>query len=519
MVWGAWGIARRNIEESDMAGRSSLPSFWEAVLDNPTYARPYLECILDPDGENITLEGVNGLTACDAVLNEIDIDPEFSSEIVLQGMRLTFRDPDEFYASFSGRSSRTFRKVQRVLAQAASTTEAILRPGLFPFSAGDEVTFSDGTNSERKTLVTASDTVIAWSGNLTNSYAAGSLVSTIPITGSEVLVRLKLDNTPGEGFTDYINLYRGVVREPFKWEGTQGVLELDSLLGKLLNKPMRIHSSSTSPTDRMTSSGNLETSFVWSDDAETTLSGITVYAGAQLGQWTVSIISGGGDYNNLLVTGPGIEQMTGRTDVDFYDGTDSSDSQICIPAANWGTPTDGDQLIFYISANFQQKTVPEVLYEILKDYGGISSSYIDVGGTGVTDTSQLTYSFNKMYSIVSDTLISLSIDEEMTVMQAVLMVQPHGMCYLGQMVGGNLRVIMLHPDFRLASLTPDAVGNPEVSHSDLINEFKVYYNWSYNAREYAGFPRVYPENDGENASYLLHGKKVSKEIFCPGINN
>lgn len=499
-----------------MAGKGSLPSGWQTIMENPagTECKPYIQVIIDPSGEAITLSTTHSVNNIQTIVGEFNPDPTFSSEQILSDLNISFTDPDEYFAAFTSRGSRYFKNVTRITSESTTNNPVGLNSGLGEFTNGDKLTISDGNNKE--TFTCNSDTatdLVGWDGSLSNTYAAGAMISSIPLIGTEVEVRLKL-----EGQTGYVTIFRGFVREAFEWNGMRATLKLDNYLAKVFDKEMKIHASSPSATSRATISGNLESTLTWSAGASTALAAVTVYTGAKLGQWTVTMGDDVGGYNSFHVTGPDDFEDTGFTNADYYDETDATDSQIKIASADWTSPTAGDVLTFYVCANFSAKTVPEIIYEILNGYGGVAAANIDVGGTGVTDTSALTYSFNEAYHNLQGDTITFSFDSEHTIMQAILAILPHSICYLGQMLNGNLRLVALDPDFGMASLTPTVIGNPEVSSSDVINEFTVKYAWDYEAGDYQSSV-IWPEGDSSNASYEIHGRKKEQEVKAPGVNN
>lgn len=499
-----------------MAGKTSLPTGWQTALENPAGCKPYIEVIIDPDGDAVTLTTTHSVQQIDNIINEFNPDPTVSSESILKDLNITFTDPDEYFAAFTGRASRYFKRINRITSQSTATNPVGLNTGLGEFAENDTVTISDGTNSESFTCNGDTATnFVGWDGSLSNTYAAGSQISSLPVTGNEVEVRLRLVGQSG-----YVVIFRGFVREPFQWDGTKAVLKLDNYLSKMFDKPMRICDISPTPTERATLSGNLETSLSWSTGATTSLYEVTVYEGARLGQWTITMGADVGGYYAYHVSGPGEIEDTGFTNADYYDGTDDTDSQIRIATGDWDTIQSGDILTFYVSANFVEKTVPEIVYQILHDYGDIEDGNIDVSPTGITDAGALTYSFNEAYNNLSSDTMTFSIDSEHTIIQAVMLMLPQSLCYIGQMLNGNLRMVVLDPDFAMASLTPTVIGNPTVSHSDIINEFIVNYAWDYSdSAEDNVKTKTWPDSDDTNASYDIHGRKVTETIMAPGLNS
>jgi len=279
---------------------------------------------------------------------------------------------------------------------------------------------------------------------------------------------------------------------------------------------MRLHASSTSPTQRTNTSGSLATSLAWNTGSSGTCSGVTTYTGAQIGEWVVTF----SDNTNFTVNGANCKDKAGTTGANFFDQTDATDSQIQIPSVNWGgTRATDDTLTFYISANFENKTVPEIIYELLGSYAGVSDDYIDVGGTGVTDTSErANYSFNKAYYVLSTESISISFDQPITIGEAIITVNAHAMAYLTQMTGGNFRLFLLNPQYQFPSygLDRNEIMDIQNYRTEYINEFIINYGWDYTNGEYQ-YTYTYPPSDNENPSYQYFGKKRTHTIEMPGM--
>jgi hypothetical protein len=317
-----------------------------------------------------------------------------------------------------------------------------------------------------------------------------------------------------EGVAGSLTLFKGIVSESFEWQGTQATLKIDNYLKSALNKPLRILSGSPSPTYQARLNGSLATSFIWSDGAVTTLAAVTVYAGAIPGEWTVTIKPG----STLNIKGPGGIDVNASALADFYDNTDSTDSQIKIAATDWGTLTADDVLTFYVSINFETKTVPQIVQELLEDYAGIAAANIDYGGTGVDDSSELTYTFNKVHNLISAETFTISYFEDTTVLQAILAILPHSICYIGQRYNGKIGMLMIHKDFYMASITPSPISEPEIKRLDFYNEFIINYAYNYTDMEY-GHQSRWPDSDATNPARELLGQKQSIELNMPAIPN
>ena len=494
-----------------MANELSFPANWGNILSKPAGVRPILETIIDPDNQHIKIGGMHDITKIQAIAHEINPDINSLFNISLRDLAITFNDPDEFFSPGSLRDVfRPFRRVSRVLNETTDSNPVQLRDGILDFKSGDTVIFTDGTYRDVTTVTTATSNSITFSGTLSHTYQPGDFVATIPVTGMDVLIQMYLYGQPAT-----LELFKGIVRKPFDWDGTSATLSLDNKIGKVLSQELRIVNTSDSPIKRVNTSGSLVTSITWNSSSAGTLSNVIVYEGAQLGKWTITF----SDSQNFVVDGPNCVQKAGDVNTDFYDQTAAFNSQIKIPSSYWGgIIVSGDTVTFYVSANFASKTPPEIVYEILHDYGGTSDDDIDVGGTGVIDTTQTSYSFNKAYSVDTSNTISVSFDKAVTVGDAISSVLPHGIGALTQSVTGKYRYVMIHPDFEMATVTPYIIGEPKFDTTDIVNQVTVFYAWDYSkSSDNFQYSYTHPIKDDENKSYLLHGKKVAIENYAPGI--
>jgi len=499
-----------------MSDTTNLPAGWLALLDNPQGCRPYLEVNIDPSGENFTLNAEDGLIGMSDIVSGIDIDPNYSNQLLLKDIQLSFADPNQVYSTLVVKTN-AFRIIQRVLDEDTTNNPCDLRAGLGEFESTDKVWFSDGTNSEAITLNSAAANSIGWAAGPANVYNAGSIVSTFPLMGKQCNVILKLD-----GNANSLTIFKGIIKEPFQWDGKRATLKITNLLVDVLDTPLKVITGLTHTTDYIDFGGNYVTSFRWGSSDTTTLSGVTTYAGCPIGDWNIKIGAGSVGTYRFVLTDPDGNEYNGSTASNFYTHTDATDSYMYIASASWGgTIAEGDSLDFRVAVNFRGLTVPEIVYNLLVDYTDLTSSDVDVGGAGVTDTGATSYSFNKLYSLCSNDIINMTFDQPCSVIEAILTVLPHEIAHIGQMLTGNIRIFSFNPDFYLDSFTPYVIGSPQISRTELYNEINAYFRWAHAnfQDEYIGKMYTYPASDDENASYLLHGKKRSLDVYFPGFVN
>ncbi len=51
-----------------MGAKTSLPTGWQTLLENPAGCKPYIEVIIDPSGDNITLNNKHGVIDIETVM-------------------------------------------------------------------------------------------------------------------------------------------------------------------------------------------------------------------------------------------------------------------------------------------------------------------------------------------------------------------------------------------------------------------------------------------------------------------
>ena len=494
---------------------------WAATLFPASYFM--VEVVLDPDGEAILLGDENGIETIGFIENGSAISPTANDSMVLRPLTITFSNPNEGFDAFGGRAGGQFREVQRILASDVIATAGALtlEDGLLDFQASEVIVLSDGTNSEKVTISSIVGSTVNFSPNLTDGYAAGSVVSSLPVAGQEVSVRLRLNADAA----NYVEVYRGVAREAFELGSGKATLRLDNMHALLLSAPLRIISTSPTQTKMANFQGQMETALVWDDAASTSLTGITVYAGAFPGEYGIRMDSS----TTFTVTGPNIPDIQGSTASDFYDVTDATDSHVKIASADWTSPTAGDTLAFHVAVNFVAKTLPQIIYELLHDYAGIPDSQIDVNLTSsVVDEAEkppgtVGGTFNVCQALTKNDALTLSFANQMatgtaqiTVLEAIMTLLPHGIAFMAQGISGKFRLMVLHPEWAeyvaAELVTPDVIGNPTVRRLQPFNAFMVHYAWDCTDAENKGHDQ---SNDLQASPAELLGSESMVDYYVP----
>ncbi len=500
----------------------AIPTSWTNAKKQLAGLRPFVEVVIDPEDMNIVLDGFHDLSGISTLVNEVSLDPLDFGKIFLNDLYLQFNYPDEL---FSGESNTTGQdKPYHSWAKSCymkgattyvSSTAAILRPwAWFGAKAGDRVFFSNGDSKEEIYVNSVQNVLCQEMGDypddykqqlnytgLAESYASTDIVSTKPILGKQVSIRLRLD---GLGTSGTQEIFRGIIRDSFEWRPGSATLKVDNLFGVLLSKPLVISSASADPTQRINAAGTLASTISWTTKTGTgTLSAPTVYTGARLGKWEITFSNA----TNFTVTGPNCNAKAGTTGTDFYDQTDATDSQIKIAIANWGgTPAAADVVEFYVCANFNGVYPSVIVKSLLEDYAGISSDYVDSTAFTAVQSGENGVAY-------------ISFDTEGTVGEAISSILPHSLLWLSQ--GWDAKFTIFNPYAQTtASCTSIAgysiIGTQSSRLMNYYNEVVVYYGWDYAAGAMQ-YRAVYPASDTENHSYQIYGEKRTVEIYMPGF--
>jgi len=476
------------------------------------------ELVFDPDGKSIRIDGLYDVDSITQVNYMVNIDPTLFGQIQLNDAYVVFNDPRNYFnTSNSKRNTGYFPFYNQIstIYSINTTTKIIFINDLGgeyichqKFNVGDYVILrqkDDPTKSETIKVLTSSCTniglpeimsnKITYGETLSNTYAKYDYIYKNPLHGKTVDINLRVEDQ--EDINTY-NVFRGVIRSPFIYSNGKATLKIDNILGEVLQNEMRIHATSTTPLQRCSTAGSLASSVSWTvQTGSGALATVTIYIGAQLGSWTVTF----SDAANFTVTGPNTDAKAGSTAADFYDQTDATDSQIKIASASWsGTPATDDVLSFYVSANFSGKQVTEIIEELLVNYGGLASSWIDFSGD-YADT--FTMSFDRDYA-VGEAIISTTI---------------HTMSQIFQKVDNKIGYFKFkNPVSTGLSVSATRIFDKTFTYDqyDIYNAIKLYYAYDYENEVYQKNV-FFPETDAANMSYQLYGKKRLLEIYLPAV--
>jgi len=523
------------------AGFITTLNFFESVtlFYPPSGRRVFVEVTIDPDGRAIKLDGYKDVANISPVVSEVNLDPKSLNQLILKDIQITLNDSREFYNP-STRSWETdrylpFRKEFTTLKEAPSATYATVSElGVNLFKTDDMVIFSDGVNTDIVKITYTSSVrqyfdsdcqygecwqrIHFHTGSLTHTYSGGDIVTLQPWLGKNVIIQIR-DITLGVATLKTV--FRGVIRQPFDFYGGGAILKVDNLLAEFLDAELKLATGSTDPHKRCDSAGSLVTTITWTKSGTGVLSGITYYESASLGLWTVTF----SDATNFTVTGLGIKDKAGTTGADFYDKTDATDSQIKIPLGNWsGTPQADDVVIFYSCLNFENLSVPEIMYQLSVAHAGIDTDLIDMHASGMTyvGSGYGDYTFNDLYKDIAVTYsenITISFDSFTTIGEAILAVQINAAIYLSQNADGKLALFALNPEWSVGYWSASGAGHyidgtQSATSLNYYNEIVIKYGFDYTTGEYQ-YSYIYP--GASNYSLSVLDKKRSVEIEMPAI--
>jgi len=132
----------------------------------------------------------------------------------------------------------------------------------------------------------------------------------------------------------------------------------------------------------------------------------------------------------------------------------------------------------------------------------------------------ISYDVEYLYCQAMGYIISITLEREMSIMQALEAVGAHADIFTFHDLGLEcVHAIRPRPAGTPKELTATEIkGDVEVSTEQLVNEVEIKYAYDYAADDYL-HSYVYPETDAANKSYQVYGQKIRTVIYAPGIYN
>jgi hypothetical protein len=255
----------------------SIPLSWLTPLNNSYPVQVICEVIIDPDGDNIKLDGFHNLRqALSIPVYSWELDPSYQSEMMFDDIYLDFYDLDEFFHPLTSRDGyKPFKQYTTGLYDVPTATSARLLghsgvSGFDIFSTGDVVKFvsiSDPTVSDT-VQITSVDFYDVGSytlqqihfASLSGSYVANDIVTSQPLLGKTVEIRIRLS---GQRTSGEYTVFRGIIREGFEWQNGSAILKLTNIYGLFMQSILKIHATSPTSIQRVTTEGVLDHTFNW----------------------------------------------------------------------------------------------------------------------------------------------------------------------------------------------------------------------------------------------------------------
>jgi hypothetical protein len=506
----------------------------------------YYSMIVDPDGENISIDGSNDILSISLLTSGFDIEPQRSGSIEFNDIYVSFNNYKHYFenglnsVAWERSGRKPFRvaywrpKYNKVVSGNNwatidcvyySSTYGAYYGEIIP-KVGDVVSFYDNTDGTTETfsIIEVGEELISGTyyykitlnGTLTKTYndIEDDLIYINSWIGKEVLIRMiEVQDQPYvHGVTaatsnmTITDIFRGVIREPFSVEGANTLIKIDNILNNTFNKLLTIKSTDTSPL-YITSNNDLVNSITWTTQAGsgTLADTITVYDGAVPGKWIITFTS----ETDFSIIGPNYSG-TGSTTSDFYDGTGATDSQIKIATTDWGgTPSADDSVEFFLSVNYNAKYIPTIIHDLVVTHGGETSENIVT-----TDEGHKAYiSFNSQYTIgqavstlLQGTTFFISTDYQNRVI----------LCRLGQWdrntTASDFYNIVYHDGNVFSNYY-------KIGFTNIYNKFIIKYGYNYFTDQYEK-SKIYPDSfSARNQSFEITGKSRTIEIEYPSMQD
>jgi len=485
-----------------------------------------VEIVFDPDGYHIKLDGYNDIKFISPISGGVDMDIDFINQLVVNDVTITLNDKNELLNLVSKRPGfhpfryeYNYTQFTHVPASYYFTCTSAA-----DFILSDLIRVSNGVTTDIFQVTEITGTSIFYEpGAVSNDYSVtGCLAVNEPFINKRVYIYATYEEIGVDSDRELV--FIGLIKEPFRWVDGEATITIYNIFAEALNKELTVNVSgeiTNHDAQYITNAaGAMVDSLIWSvQTGSGALADVTIYNGASCGRWDILF----SDATNFTVTGPNCEAKAGTVGGDFYDQTDATDSQIKIATADWsGTPAAGDNLGFYISVNFNDLTVPEIILSLLYDHAEIDSNFIDWSGTLGSDNS---YSFDRIYNylVLLPRNITISFSEQQTVAEALAIIIPHYMVMIGQKLDGKIGML-----FFLSSATLNTLGGTEsrrrknthagsikIGRTRYCNNIIINYGWDYINSKYL-YSYDYP-GYGNKFNQSLITEIRTKTINLPGI--
>lgn len=550
-----------------MGWYTDLSANIQAEIEKKSGVQPFFEVIIDPSGRQIRLDRLHDAESIGAMGISRSMEPDADTVYTVDDITSTHYDPDNYFCP--SQSGGIFRDRRAYLRQdhSAGTKTLHLTKGVDVFEAGDVLRICSNGNTEEPIVDAvdvsgANEDIVTLVSGLSYSHTGGTRVHTKHIVGQSVNIQLGFD-----GITDTLSLYTGYLHENIEREEGRAVMKIRNASDLTLRRPITIQSVGAGdfyehtyessmikydpslPRNYRGGYINTDYSYIMSSAEIGTIdhTAVVTYTGCPLGEWLIEFTKS----TDFTVTGPGCFKKSGKTSQDFFDKTDASDSYIKIPSSVWTnfTGTEGDWVKIYVCIHYIAKTVPQIIYDLLRHFGGISTSNIDAssgfGGVSGTHTSleddepqspDSSYSFDSAFIERKFERVSICFYEPITVLEAIQAISNHSMVIA---YPDKNEVWKLHSQFprplqSAIGTVSDTTNLIDVKVRDYAptNEITAHYAFKYRqvdpasgtgseystemAEEYMA-SYTYPETDDDNQSYLRYGIKNAIELECPGI--
>lgn len=550
-----------------MGWYTDLSANIQTEIEKKTGMQIYFDVIVDPDGRAIRLDRLHDVERIGDMGISRSMEPGRDTVYKVDDITTEHNDPDNFFSPTE--SGGFFRDIRSYLRQdhSAGVKTLHLVKGSQVFEAGDVLRICSNGNTEEPIVESvdysgATEDIVTLVSGLTYAHVGGTYVYTKHITGQSACIKLGF-----AGISDTITMFTGYLSQNIEREEGKAILHIRDGSEKTLKKNIVWKTSGTGDYYEHTYESSM---LIYDpDDPQQFMGGyvrkdynyllsavdigtidhtaITIYDGCPLGQWEVKFTSS----TEFTVSGPGCFEKDGDTSTDFYDNTDATDSYIKIASTVWTDfiGTEGDWAKIYVCIHWIAKTGPQIIYDLLRFYGGVPTSKIDAtsdfGGASGTHTSlsddepvspDTSYSFDFAFKEREYERLSISFYEPITVLEAIIWISSHCMMITYPDRNETWKIHSQYPrplESTIGAIS-DSTNLIDISVKDYppVNGLTDNYAFKYRliepesegGSEYAIYLAqeyranyTYPRDDDDNQSFLRYDIKNNYTLNVPGI--